>query len=256
MSFARRWRVALLVALAVNGHQGFAGVTATHEAAATSDGRGIRRQAFSFGFTGARRSLRSASDQELVGNSGAVQVGYAYLSDSWYADLSFDLLLGPYEPAKDKQLDVDYLGTGFTLWLGASAQAANLRSSAGGYGFALGISYADLVGHSIGRNHLDVGDGADVRPDLIDDYVLTVTDLSLQPAIFFAWLGPPRPRGNAPDLLATRVEGYILTVGASVPLNAAFKATTHTKGASQSSSDSGALQGYSILVSLKAMLGT
>lgn len=223
---------------------------------ATKTARGNKSTAWSFGFTGIKRALKADNDHEIVGNSLAIQLGTAYLSDSWFTDASFDIILGPYEPTRSRQLDVDYVGTGFTAWAGFSAQAKDLRSSAGGYGFALGLSYADIVGRSIGRNHLDHGQEPSINPEVIDDYSLAVNDFSLLPAVFFCWLVPARPQGNLPELLTTRVEGYFLTLGAAMPIATTYTANYLTKGASDGHRDRGQLYGYSLLLTLKAMLGT
>jgi len=66
----------------------------------------------------------------------------------------------------------------------------------------------DTIGRSIGLSSSK--DGADV----IDKYVMRVTNYSVCPSIFFAWLNEKsRPTGNTPDLLTTKIEGYLLNIG-------------------------------------------
>lgn len=238
-------------------------------ASGTAYGAEPRRSVWSVGVSGQRHSLKAGDGNEILGNSGAFQLGYGFVAQSWFLNLSLDVLLGPYEPTREGQINVDYLGTGFTLWTGVSAQTLDLRSQAGGYGFALGVSYADAVGRAIGRNR----DEDDPPPsELIDDYVLRVTNFSLLPAIFFSWLKEARPRGNTPELLATRVEGYFLTLGMAMPIMVSYNArySLRTKPAPvatpaeaqepakgpQSVEEKGRMRGYSVLVSLTAMLGT
>jgi hypothetical protein len=204
---------------------------------------------------GMRQELKSGKSDDLLGNDAAVQVGMAYISDSWFGDASLDILLGPYEPARDRQVDADFGGTGATAWAGFSAQTRNLRSAEGGYGFAFGLTYADVVGRSIGPNRVGSGPGAG-NAGLVDNYTMRVTYLSLLPAIFFSWLEPARPRGNTPELLTTRVEGYFLTIGAAMPLVASYSSQYTERGDETQHFDHGKLSGYSLLVTLKSMLGT
>lgn len=206
---------------------------------------------WSFGLTGMRHSLKAGDGNELLGNSAAIQLGTGYISSSWYTDVSLDILLGPYEPTRGKQLNVDYVGTGLTVFAGFSAQTKNLRSAEGGYGFALGLSYADIVGRSVGRNRKE-GEGG----DLIENYAMRVTTFSLVPAIFFSWLREARPNGNTPELLETRVEGYFLTIGMAMPLLSSYSAKYSRRDGEPVSPEKGQLRGYSLLIALKAMLGT
>ncbi len=223
----------------------------------------VKGSVWSFGITGMRHSLKAGDGNELLGNAGAIQLGTGWIANSWYSDVSLDILLGPYEPTRDKQLNVDYVGTGLTAFAGFSAQTKNLRSAEGGYGFALGLSYADTVGRSIGRNRKEGSSS-----DLIDNYTMRVTNFSLIPAIFFSWLKEARPKGNTPELLETRVEGYFLTIGMAMPLLSSYSAKYDKRGSDEASSEEdsgdgveekdekGQLRGYSIMVALKSMLGT
>ena len=69
-------------------------------------GSGVRNNVWSVGMTGKRHSLKAGDGNELLGNSAAVQLGKGYISESWYASLSLDILLGPYEPTRNGQLNV------------------------------------------------------------------------------------------------------------------------------------------------------
>jgi hypothetical protein len=232
-------------------------------AAETKATQGARDQAWSFGVAGERHNLKAGNGHELIGNAGKVQLGTGWIHPRWYGLVSLDVALGPYEPTYGGQHVVDYVGTGLTTWLGFSAQTLDLRSKDGGYGFALGLSYGDIVGRSTGRNLRDAG--GERNPDLVDDYTMHVTDFSLMPAVFFSWLRPARPAGNTPELLATRVEGYVLTLGMEMPLLVTYQAKFQTRERKKDDGSiepahaetaSGQLRGYSILVALTALLGT
>ncbi len=202
-----------------------------------------KRNVFSVGLSGARHSLKAGDGNSVQGNSGAVQLGYGYVADSWFFGGSLDILLGPYEPARGKELDVDYVGTGATLWTGLSAQTLDLRSPAGGYGFGLGLTYQDTVGRS-------VAPGAG-----LDEYVIRVTSVALTPGIFFSWLSPARQRGHTPELLKTRLEGFILNLGAAMPLLNSYKAKYLDVAKGETVNEKGRLRGYSIQMTLTAVIG-
>lgn len=193
-----------------------------------------KRNVFSVGLAGTRHSLKSGEADEVIGNAGAVSLGAGYIAKSWLFNASFDILLGPYEPTRQGAYNVDFYGTGATLWTGFSAQTLDLRSPAGGYGFALGLSYADMVGRS--------AEATGGSPE----YTMRVNHLSLVPGLFFSWLEPARPRGNTPDLLKTRLEGEILSLGMSMPLLSTFNANAAK----------GRLRGYSIVLNITGVIGT
>lgn len=225
---------------------------------------GVRKSAVLVGVSGWRHSLKG-DDNELIGSAGDLQLGTGYIDENWYASLSLDILLGPYEPIRSNQLNIDFTGTGFTAWAGFSAQTLNLRSPEGGYGFALGLSYLDIVGRSIGKNRRNRPE--DNGLDQIDKYIMRVNSLALMPALFFSWLAQPRPRGNTPELLATRLDGYFLTIGGALPLSSHYNVRFQTRPQAPDSqlplrtqakteSQKGSLAGYSIVISFTAMLGT
>jgi hypothetical protein len=219
-------------------------------------GTGVRNNVWSVGMTGKRHSLKSGEGNELLGNSAAVQLGKGYISESWYASISLDILLGPYEPSQGGQLNVDYVGTGTTIWTGFSAQTLDLRSEAGGYGFAMGLSYADFVGRSLGKNRRDSGNNTPEDQELIDNYVNRVTELAVLPGIFFSWLKPGRPRSNTPELLTTRLEGFFMTIGVAMPVISSYQAQYDKRSQAEPIREKGRLRGYSLLVSVTSHLGT
>jgi len=226
----------------------------------------VRNNVWTVSVTGLRHNLKSATKNEVLGRSGNVSLGLGYIEKSWMTSASVDFILGPFEPTYGEEVDVDYSGTGVTWWWGYSAQTLDLRSVDGGYGFALGLSYADFVGRAVGRNRKAPDNPYDPEnKGRVDNYLIQVNSLTVIPAIFFTWLAPARARGNAPDLLTTRLEGWFLTIGAGMPLDASYKAkysrreepdqATQTTS-TETVSEGGNLSGYSILVSLAGLLGT
>lgn len=254
----------VLAGLSLAGPVGFAQSPFSMERLHLQDD--VRRSVFSIGIQGDKHDLKAGNGDELIGNSAAVQLGTGYIADKWYASVSLDIILGPYEPVRNKELNTDFVGTGLTWFTGISAQTQNLRSPAGGYGFALGLSYADIVGRTVSSQNRDSRTGTDDESgETIDNYIMRVNRFSMIPAIFFSWLKGARPAGNSPDLLTTRLEGYLLTIGVAIPLITTYSSrysvrdnatTTEAVGATREEKDSGQLRGYSVLCSLTAFLGT
>ncbi len=220
-----------------------------------------QRSIWGFGLSGQKLTLKSGDEYEVLGNQVSIQIGSGYFAKSWYFLGSLDFTLGPYEPIQSQQIDADFVGTGATLWTGFSAQTLDLRSSAGGYGFALGLNYGDIMGRSAGRNRRDDGkrqpDGKPTEDnlDLIDSYSIRVTNFSIIPALFFSWLDEARPMGNSKDLLTTRIEGYILTFGLAVPMDTTYSAKAILTDKSVKNG-TGHLRGYTLLVTWSTILST
>lgn len=227
----------------------------------------VRKQYWSFGLSGLRHTLKTGNErEEVIGNALDISIGYGYINNRLFTFGTIDFILGPYEKSNKIFMDIDHKGTGATFWVGYSAQELDLRSPLGGYGFILGLKYSDFTGRSVGQNQKESADPQ--SPDnlgLIKSYDIRVTNFSITPGIFFCWLEDWRPAGNDPELLKTRTEGYILTLGVSIPFQSRFQADYLEYVPDQNSEgnnllveekkETGALSGYSILVNFTALLG-
>lgn len=210
---------------------------------------------WNFGLNVARNFLKSAEGKSILGSHGAVQFGAGYLTPRWYAFGSLDFITGPFEPVTVGELNVDYIGTGFSVWSGMSPWPDGLRSGGFGYGFALGVSYNDLVGRSIGYGgrRSTTESGTNEGTPIIESYILDSTNVSVIPALFVSLMEKPRAMGNTPDLLATRLEGHIITLGLAFPVIAEFsKKTVLSDG--QETVVNGAMKGRRIEVTWTALL--
>ena len=220
------------------------------------------------GMNGERHLLKSGENLHLVGSSLVVQLGRGYVGENWYGSVSLDIISGPYEPVQRDAQTLDYLGTGFTVWWGYNAEPVNIRTDKGNYGFSLGLSYADIVGRTVGQRRYTREAQGVAGTEVVDDYVMRITNFSLIPAVFFCWLTEPRPLNNRPENLRTRIEGYLLTIGVATPLMATYQVkykSTNLPEKYDSSKDKapvptsqskhGRLKGYSIVLSFTAMLG-
>lgn len=233
-----------------------------------------RSTIWTMGLQGNRHALKGGDGNELIGNSFTISIGRGHVAPRWFARGSVDVISGPYERVRGGQFDSDFSGTGLGAWWGYSAQPADLRDKEGGYGFAVGLSYSDFSGHSIGQNRLE-GQAKDETVRLIDSYSLRATDMSIIPALFFSWLKEARPEGDSPELLKTRIEGYLLTLGIAMPVLGYYNANVEYRNSANDESQSeklesgdeksqgeggkvtekGDFQGYSILLNFTTFFG-
>lgn len=203
---------------------------------------------WSIGFQANQFALKSGDGDHLLGLGSAVQLGLGWIGENWFASLSLDIISGPYQSSKQQDLVVDFSGTGATALVAYSSENQSLRTYEGNYGFLLGVSYQDIVGRSVGRR------SSQEQGVIVDNWVMRINNFSLFPAIFFCWLEKePRPRSDDPQNLLTRIEGYFLTIGISTPLQAKYSLSYEENN--ELLKARGDLQGYSLIVSLSALLG-
>ena len=219
----------------------------------------FRTQIWSAGVAGARHTLKSGDDDNLMGLSTELQLGYGFIWEKSFLISNVALISGPWA-AKHHNLSLDFSGTGLTFMAGYNAEKGSLRAQDNGYGFALGFNYSDIIGRKIGDIPTSKGDL------MINTHLMRVTGYSLMPSIFFCWLQPGRPVGNQPELLKTTIEGYILTLGIAVPFKSSYKITSEQSDTTKNQDDKattdpfqvtkkGKMQGYSIFIAFSTLIG-
>lgn len=223
-----------------------------------------RNHVWTFGLGSARYLMNAHGENDLKGFAGSVSLGYGYLQDRWFFHGTIDQILGPYVPVREGEVNVDYGGTGFSLWTGVSFEAMDLRSKSGGYGVAIGMNYLDIVGRQIGRNRKASEDPYDVSNFyLTQNYKSKVTSLSVVPAFFATWLSDSRPQGNKPELLKTRIEGVMTTIGFAIPMASYYRNQYVTRKDTEDGRtrvveviEKGSYVGFSVILSCNVLLGT
>ncbi len=169
------------------------------------------------------QNLSDRNDVEIMSGRGTVlQFGGGYLGVNSYHLASLDIYAGPYEPVRNNRASLDFGGTGVTYQYGYALRAGGMRRTGGNIGLLASVAYFDVVGRSIGQNleQREVTQTGDQGVDVLTstrDYVVKVTSIVTIPAIFYADFVAARPRGNTPELLATRLEGYIVALGLALP---------------------------------------
>ena len=226
------------------------------------------------GVSGMRHSLHAGDGNEVVGNSVHMGMSGLYLSKVWFVSVTGEMITGPHEPVRKRQLDVGFQGAGGSLLWGYSAQDIDIRFHDGGYGFSLGLMYWDIVGRMVGENRraVDWDLGLQNR-GLISQYTMRANNLVLMPGIFFTWLKPERLPGRTPKELETRIEGYLLNIGIAFPISSSYHARyvrnislpvrDYEEGSSvepgdlfeSPSLDRGNMDGFTLMVSWTMLLG-
>lgn len=233
-----------------------------------------RNTAFSIGVSEIQYAMRSGEELNLLGGGNTINLGYGYISHNWFLNFSIDIYSGPYQAPNQQASKLDFSGTGFSVTLNHSAENTSIRSFEGNYGFSIGLSYTDIVGRAPGERRQTLEDQS---TRTVDKYVMRANNFTLVPGIFFAWLEKSRPPGNSPELLKTRLEGYLLSLGFALPLRARYTVrydqintveatsgedegvdsdvdTTELPGLT-SVKEKGHLSGYAVLIAFTAFLG-
>lgn len=204
---------------------------------------------WTIGLQGSQLALKSGDGNHLLGFSTAVQLGRGWIGTNWYANVSLDIISGPYQSPKQQDLVVDFSGTGGSAFIAYSAENQSLRTFQGNYGFLLGVTYQDVVGRSVGRRV------SEVQGVAVDNWVMRVNNFSLFPAVFFTWLqsSAREAKRNDPQSLMTRIEGYFLTIGISTPMRATY--SLHYNEDDIPMRSRGDLRGYTLVISVSTLLG-
>lgn len=217
----------------------------------------IRNSVWGIGVGGNKYRLRSEEDNDLEGVNTVVKVSKGYIFDRGYVMFGLDIFSGPFNTEHRSEVSLDYKGTGFFTTFGYAVDKVNIRSHKGNYGFALGLSYSDIVGRSLKQGVVE-SDGEN-----ISKFSMRVTNLSLYPSAFFIWLKKGRNHSNRPQDLNTRIEGYLISIGVSVPLLANYRAKYNRINEPTSDGDEeitsvsvrGKLRGHSLMIAFTALIG-
>ena len=177
---------------------------------------------FTMRYAGYRYQLTAKDRNLLIGNAMQVQIGYGKLRDHAFWEAGVSLLVGPFSRNPDLPLSSTGQGFGTYATFGWIASDLPIRSPKGpALGIQCGFNYMDMTQRSISsasaQGHAAPYIGA------ISQRSMRVSDLSLYPGFFLAWLPHiPRPDLIHPDSMKTRIEGYLLQFGFGIPLFARY----------------------------------
>jgi hypothetical protein len=207
-------------------------------------------------------NLRMPDNSKIAGLAGCLTVGYGQIQDNQWLTGRFHFLAGPFDLARQGQFDADFSGTKIDVEYGSVFPGQNFR---GGSAPILSISagYMDLGGHNIGDNRKNNGNANDSRNFYLEqEFRVHVGSLVVSPAIGWAWTKSPRPQGNEPELLLTRVESAFVRLGATVPLYSRARSEVIKRDEGDSlwqtaskHTTTGQVSGYSLVASGGVWLG-
>lgn len=209
-----------------------------------------RESTFHLGMSQVQYDLAGKDQLQLKGNSVAVSLGGGFLHRSYYDFYSLDILLGPYQPLSNEEARLDYSGTGFSTNWGWTWESNGLRDKNGSFGIALGLHYLDIVGRAVGTRTSETG--------TISGLVTQVYDFAIIPGFFYANLKPARKKGNDPELLVTRLEGVLISLGIAYPIQADFTQEylrRDNTGMSEKVKSKGDLDGRTYILQILTPLG-
>ncbi len=207
-------------------------------------------------------NLKLPDESKITGIAGSITVGYGRIYGNQWVTGRFHFLAGPFDLARQGQFDADFSGTRIDVEYGSVFPGQNFR---GGSAAILSISagYMDLGGYNIGDNRKNNGHTTDSRNFYLEqDFRVHMGSLVVSPAIGWAWTKQPRPQGNEPELLLTRIESASLRLGATIPLYARGRTEVTKRDESDSlwqtatkHTTTGPVSGYSLVASAGVWLG-
>ena len=205
-----------------------------------------------------------AARSVMYGQNAVLKFGAGYANFANFQLFALDIHVGPFEQSKTNRAAIDFGGTGATYQFGYTFHKAGLRASDGCYGVTLGLSYLDVIGRSIGKSAQQL---SEVRNQAMDqdgeniikrNHLINVSGFFVVPGLFYAKFKPARPLGNNPDLLSTRLEGYIATLGWALPAYGNHRSSYESlvEGEDVSTvNESGRLDGGAIVLMVTGLLG-
>lgn len=186
------------------------------------------------------------SGQKLRMTSSTIDISRVWVKEKWWANVDVSLVVGPFSRRQPLSPPLDFSGSGFSARIAYPLFSDGLRQPSGDWGLTLGLENMDLVGRSYRRENL-------VSGSYTEGWSVRARWTAVLPGLFYSILKPARPKGNRPEWLVTRIEGYTFVLAGSFPIQGQYKQSFSLNGDSiKTSSD---LQGYAIQMAFSAWLG-
>lgn len=203
-----------------------------------------RNTSLEVGIAAGYNFISSVEDIDIKGFSNTLNVGIASTHLSrWLFDTNLQLISGP---NNKQRMKVDFSGTGFSV-RSAYSVSGPFRPSAA-FGPSLTASYQFLSG----KNPTDYAN--EVNGQTITSWSIKTRSFILTPALYYRSFKAARNVTNDPNYLTTRVEGWMVSLGVSIPAYLEYS-LSQTSTENGSSSGAGKLSGYSIELSTSVFLG-
>lgn len=220
---------------------------------------------WSFGLTNQYQNLSNTSmDGIIEGRSSIMRFGAGYVHRKSLQFLNLDIHVGPFHAEQSDVAAIDFSGTGMTYQFGYTFADQGMRGPTGSYGVSVGLAYFDVVGRSIGKSQQQIAqsrnpsDRQDQNFTFNRNHVIHVSGFMITTGLFYSDLKTARPSGNTPELLSTRFEGFIATLGWAFPVysthNSTYERVT-TSGDVSPVSERDSLQGGALMMTITGLLG-
>lgn len=188
--------------------------------------------------------IESEDEVKLEGFSNNINIGIASsYFDKWLVEFRVHFVSGPNE---QQSLKVDY--TGNSISARASYSFSESFRPAASYGSSLAISYQSLTG----ENPLNYSNT--VNNENVSSWKLKAKLLKITPSLYYRSFKSKRNITNDPEYLKTRIEGWMISLGISVPVHLEYS-LSKTTDENSSMNSSGKLYGYDLLLSGSVFLG-
>jgi hypothetical protein len=177
-----------------------------------------REHAWTFGTSLRRLDIETDYDYKIHALAPYVDIGRGWVRPSWWSHVELNLMLGPNGQHLPDSPPLDFIGTGLRMRAGHTLPGQLLRKPKGDWGLELGLEYNEWIARSYSDRTL--GDGS-----LSNSWVVRSRWIFIQPALFYSLWQPPRPQGNKPEWITTRIEGLVFSLGLSIPIQSEMQAS-------------------------------
>ncbi len=178
--------------------------------------------------------------------SQTLDVNRVWVHEQWWASIDLSLILGPVSKRLPTSPPIDYNGSGVGARFAYSLFSDGLRQPGGDWGIFLGAESMEITGHSYRRRVLEGG-------GVSEGWFVRSRWIAAIPGVFYSRLKPGRPKGNRPEWLMTRIEGYTVQVGLALPIKAELMISQTLNGVREKRRSN--VHGYAALLSLSVWLG-
>ncbi len=224
---------------------GLAGLLASPLAAAEPE-IDARQNVWAIGFQLRPLQFRGDENQQLKMNSSTIDVSRVWLKKTWWASVDASLVVGPWSQRRSVSPPLDFSGSGFGARLAYPLFADQLRQESGDFGLTIGLETFDMIGRSYRRQNLD-------NDSYSEGWTVRARWTGILPGVFYSSLKPGRPKGNRPEWLVTRVEGYTFVLSSAFPIDGQIKQKFTFNGLPLVTNEP--LKGYALQLAFSAWLG-
>lgn len=187
-----------------------------------------------------------SAEQRLEMTATTIDVSRVWVKRKWWASVDASLILGPWSQRRELSPPIDYSGSGLGARFAYALFSDGLRQPSGDWGLTLGAETMEVTGRSFRRENLATG-------SYTEGWLIRGRWTAILPGVFYSTLKPGRPKGNRPEWLTTRIEGYTFCLALALPVQGQIKQSFSLNGDAVRTSRK--LEGYAIQLAFSTWLG-